>query len=142
MNQASPRHRDGAIRTDAAYVMTQFPGLGRLTEAHWVTGRKGDDRVPGPSVYYLDGVVTLAPAMVSSLKTLPRSVPQRITDVLDADLAALAPAGTLVWPLELEQRTMQASPQYAVTLAVVEGTATAVLTASSDRPFPSPSTTP
>ena len=91
--------------------------------------------MPGPSGYYLDALVSLAPATLAGLTTRPAPSPRPLSQILDPDLAALAPAGTLVWPLTLESRVMDASPSYAVSLLLIEGTSTAVLTATSDRPF-------
>ena len=139
---ASTRHRDGGIRTDTAALTARFPGLGPIASASWVTGRKGDDRVPGPSGYYLDALASLDPATMAGLTTRPAPSPRPLSHILDPDLAALAPAGTLVWPLTLETRVMDTSPSYAVSLLLIEGTSTAVLTATSDRPFVTTTSTP
>lgn len=139
---SSTRHRDGGIRTDTAALTARFPGLGPIASASWVTGRKGDDRVPGPSGYYLDALASLDPATMAGLTTRPAPSPRPLSHILDPDLAALAPAGTLVWPLTLESRVMDASPSYAVSLLLIQGTSTAVLTATSDRPFVTTTSTP
>lgn len=51
----------GAIRTDLAPLTSRFPDLGSAGSAIWMSGTMGDDRVPGPSTYWIDAVVTLPP---------------------------------------------------------------------------------
>jgi hypothetical protein len=49
------------LRTDREPIADRFPRLGAFVDAHWVGGRLGDDRVPGPSTYFIEAVVTLSP---------------------------------------------------------------------------------
>lgn len=52
---------EAEVRTDQQPLADEFPQLGGLVEAHWVGGRLGNDDVPGPSTYFIEAVVTLAP---------------------------------------------------------------------------------
>ncbi len=49
------------VRTDREPIADRFPRLGSFVDAHWVGGRLGDDRAPGPSTYFIEAVVTLGP---------------------------------------------------------------------------------
>ncbi len=60
---------EGQVRTDRDPTASRFPELGSFVEARWMGGRLGDDRVPGPSTYFIEAVVTLAPADVERLRT-------------------------------------------------------------------------
>jgi hypothetical protein len=55
------------VRTDRDPIATRFPRLGAFTDVHWVGGTLGDDRVPGPSTYFIEAVVNLAPDDVARL---------------------------------------------------------------------------
>lgn len=55
------------VRTDREPITNRFPLLGDFTDAHWVGGRLGDDRAPGPSTYFIEAVVRLAPADLARL---------------------------------------------------------------------------
>jgi hypothetical protein len=55
------------VRTDRQPIADRFPRLGSFVDAHWVGGRLGDDRVPGPSTYFIEAVVTLSPDDVARL---------------------------------------------------------------------------
>ncbi|OLR91470.1 hypothetical protein BJP25_00880 [Actinokineospora bangkokensis] len=57
----------GELRTDLAPLTKRFPGLADARSAQWMSGTLGDDRVPGPSTYWIDAVVTLPPAKVSEV---------------------------------------------------------------------------
>lgn len=59
---------DGTLRTDAGPLLKRFPVLGQPAQVRWMSGTLGDDRVPGPSTYWIDAVVTLAPADAQRLR--------------------------------------------------------------------------
>jgi hypothetical protein len=65
------------VRTDRAPIASRFPRLGEFRAVHWVSGRLGDDRVPGPSTYFIEAVVELTPADASALAAgAPAEAPQ------------------------------------------------------------------
>lgn len=58
------------VRHDLAPLTTRFPSLGEPLAASWVTwnSHHPDDRgVPGPTTYWIDAVVSLAPVVVDAL---------------------------------------------------------------------------
>lgn len=63
---------EAEVRTDRDPLMSRFPLLGSFVEARWVGGVLGDQRVPGPSTYFVEAVVTLAPADVERMRTAYR----------------------------------------------------------------------
>lgn len=48
------------VRTDPEPISKRFPSLGRFTAVHWLGGTD-DGRVPGPTTYTIEAVITLAP---------------------------------------------------------------------------------
>lgn len=58
----------GELRTDLEPLAKRFPLLSGMAEkAEWMSGTLGDDRVPGPSTYWIDAVVTLPAATVAEI---------------------------------------------------------------------------
>jgi hypothetical protein len=55
------------VRTDRNPIADRFPRLGSFVDTHWVGGRVGDDRAPGPSTYFIEAVVTVSPEDVARL---------------------------------------------------------------------------
>jgi hypothetical protein len=55
------------VRHDLEPLTKRFPNLGSPVSASWVSGNMGDSRVPGPSLYWIDAVVELAPDTASQL---------------------------------------------------------------------------
>ncbi len=88
-------HPDGGVRTDPSAVALLVPELGTPASIHWTSGRLGDDRVPGPSGFYLHAVVEVTPDVTSSLVPTS-STPTDLTQVLDPALADLVPPGDAV----------------------------------------------
>jgi hypothetical protein len=58
---------ESTVRTDREPIAKRFPGLGAFTAVRWLGGTVGDDRIPGPSRYFVEAVVTLAPDDVARL---------------------------------------------------------------------------
>lgn len=56
------------VRHDLEPLTKRYTALGTPASASWVSGTMGDPRVPGPSRYWLDSVITLTPATVHDLK--------------------------------------------------------------------------
>ncbi len=57
----------GEERHDAAPLVERFDGLDELLEVAWFSGTLGDDRVAGPSSYWIDAVVELPSDATESL---------------------------------------------------------------------------
>jgi hypothetical protein len=51
----------GKRRVDIEPLTRRFPLLRKPLAAVWYAGTLGSDRVPGPSTYWIDAIVTLAP---------------------------------------------------------------------------------
>ena len=56
------------LRTDREPIQKRFPQLGAFSEVHWLGGRLGDDRAPGPSTYFIEAAVTLTPTDAAALR--------------------------------------------------------------------------
>jgi hypothetical protein len=83
---------DGTLRTDAAPLTSRFSVLGEPPEAFWMAGTYGDPRVPGPSTYWIDAVVTLSADRVDALVTEHSPEPtNEAPDVVDAMVQYLPP---------------------------------------------------
>lgn len=65
---SSPKNGSGELRTDVEPLLTRFPTLSATTEAQWMSGTMGSNRVPGPSTYWIDAVVTLPAAEHAELE--------------------------------------------------------------------------
>lgn len=87
------------MRTDSEPLTSRFPAIGEPLDVRWQSGTLGDDRVPGPSSYWIDAVITLDPAAGDALRDEgdPKSdgTPANLSAELTQDIAALVPAGTL-----------------------------------------------
>ncbi|MCG8917422.1 hypothetical protein L6E12_16675 [Actinokineospora sp. PR83] len=57
----------GELRTDLEPLTKRFPLLTKAETAEWMSGTLGDDRVPGPSTYWIDAIVTLPGAVVAEI---------------------------------------------------------------------------
>lgn len=66
---------EATVRTDREPIAKRFPRLGAFTDVHWLGGTVGDDRVPGPSLYFIEAVVTLTPDEVARIASAGDLVP-------------------------------------------------------------------
>jgi hypothetical protein len=57
-----------AVRSDLDPLVTRFDQLQGITSAHWASGRFGDNRVPGPSLYWIDAIISLPDDLDSTLR--------------------------------------------------------------------------
>ncbi|MCP9273834.1 hypothetical protein [Mycolicibacterium arenosum] len=93
------------VRHDLAPLTTRFPALGEPSAASWVTwnSHHPDDRgVPGPTTYWIDAVVSLAPAVVNALVRDHQPVPEgEVPDVQDL-LRPELPAGPYLTDARLD----------------------------------------
>ncbi len=92
---------DGGLKTDAAPVLKRLTGLVQPQGIRWASGTFGDPRNPGPSTYWIDALVTLAPADAARWQALATD-----SVVLPADVAApvtaILPAGAWRGSAELD----------------------------------------
>lgn len=84
------------MRTDTDPLISRFPALGQPTSVRWQSGTLGDDRVPGPSTYWIDAVVTLDPGTADSLRAEYAPAAGGPAPDLVAEVAAAAPSGELI----------------------------------------------
>jgi hypothetical protein len=67
-SDAATRSGTGEIRHDLGPLTERFPQLEGATDATWMSGTLGDERVPGPSTYWIDAVVTLDEASYAAVR--------------------------------------------------------------------------
>lgn len=85
----------GGLRTDSDPLTKRYAVLGTPRGVTWVSGTVGDERVPGPSTYWIDAVVVLAPSTAADLRSRGGDLSSRTVDVRP-DLATVLPSGGLV----------------------------------------------
>ena len=61
------RIEEAQPRTDVEPITKRWPQLGGIQQAHWVGGTLTSDGSPGPSSYFIEAVVILAPADLARL---------------------------------------------------------------------------
>ena len=93
----------GEERHDLAPLTKRFPALGLPTTARWYSGTLGDDRVPGPSSYWIDAVVTLEPSAAKSLATDYAAEPASTRPNVVKALRGAVPTGPLVTSEQLDR---------------------------------------
>lgn len=59
----------GPVRTDLDPLVRRFPALGAPVRASWQSGVLGDERMPGPSSFWIDAIVTLQPETAQKLRS-------------------------------------------------------------------------
>lgn len=90
---SATRAGTGEMRHDLEPLTDRFPRLTAATDATWMSGTLGDDRVPGPSTYWIDAVVTLDDSDYAALLTETDAQPTTETPVLDPGLEDELPDG-------------------------------------------------
>ncbi|WP_344254827.1 hypothetical protein [Terrabacter carboxydivorans] len=86
----------GQLRTDLEPLTKRFGALGRPVSATWMSGtlRSGS---PGPSTYWIDAVVQLAPDSAAVLRAAsPAPTPSGDAPDVEAGLRASLPSGPLL----------------------------------------------
>ncbi len=79
------------VRSDLDPLLRRFPALGSPVSAAWQSGTLGDSRVPGPTTYWIDAVITLDPDTAATLRKTPSLTPAPTPTVTPA-LAGHLPA--------------------------------------------------
>lgn len=102
MSENVTKSGDGVQRTDTDPLTNRVPALTGVQSATWYSGTLGDGDVPGPSLYWIDAVVTLPDGVAEQLRdTLdltPAASPPPVVDALIPHL----PTGTLLTGPQLD----------------------------------------
>lgn len=115
------------MRPDLEPLTSRFPALGHPVSAQWQSGTLGDADVPGPTSYWIDGVVTLAPEVADQLRAEHDPVAgDQSPDVVDA-VGDVIPEGSLTRSDSLDGALSQG--EWAVHGWLVEGQDVLVLEA-------------
>ncbi|MEU1985038.1 hypothetical protein [Nocardia sp. NPDC019395] len=85
---------DVVVRHDAEPLVKYFPAIGAPVAVSWVERDNESGRAPGPSIYWIDAVVELAPDTAAELRET--HVPTQPVDrpPLEGPLQSEIPAGT------------------------------------------------
>ncbi|WP_114201480.1 hypothetical protein [Janibacter anophelis] len=110
------------MRTELDPLTKRFPALGQPLSAQWESGTLGDDRVPGPTSYWIDAVVELDPQVADTMR-LDAQPPSGQRPDLTPDVAAEVPDGRLAAVPDLDHDGWDAQAW------LVEGSDTLVLSA-------------
>ena len=99
-SDSATRSGTGEIRHELGPLTDRFPQLATALSATWMSGTMGDERVPGPSTYWIDAVVVLDEAGYAELRALApgeagSSEEAELPD-LDAGLDDALPPGPFV----------------------------------------------
>ncbi len=89
-------------RTDPQPLVDRFSALGTPQQVAWVSGTIGQSRVPGPTTYWIDAIITLSPEQAAGLiKQAGTLVPVTLTT--NELLAPDRPVGVLSGSQQLNQ---------------------------------------
>lgn len=104
MTTDTPMQRGGTgeLRTDLAPLTSRFGLLESAESATWLSGRMGDDSVPGPSTYWIDAIVTLPEADYQALLDDYRAVGTTTAPVVESPLDEQLPDGLYLASPELD----------------------------------------
>ncbi|MFC7403868.1 hypothetical protein [Georgenia alba] len=86
---------EAEVRSDLEPLTDRFPALGSPVGAEWMSGTLGGGRAPGPSTYWIDGVVHLEDDVADDLRTLATEQATAAPTVAD-DLRDRLPDGPLL----------------------------------------------
>lgn len=101
--QHAPKSGDGVERHDVEPLTTRIPALSGIQEATWFSGTLGGDDVPGPSLYWIDAVVTLSAGEADELRqTLDLATASSAPDVVP-ELWEHLPVGDLLAGARLDE---------------------------------------
>lgn len=108
---ASPSHSEPsahvrpseAVRTDPAPIKRRFVALGNPLRLSWQAGVLGDQRVPGPSSYWIDAVVTLQPEVARKLRNTGALAEATAPPTVAVDLRGALPEGPWLTGADLDR---------------------------------------
>jgi hypothetical protein len=126
--EPAERSGSGELRHDLEPLTDRFPTLADTadtTDATWMSGTLGDDRVPGPSTYWIDAVVTLDEADYAALQAEVDAQPTTDAPDVDAGLEDELPDGPFLRSDALD--TLFSPDGYASTVFLDDATRTIVL---------------
>jgi len=66
--QSAEKVGTGELRTDLQPLTDRFEALGSPVSAEWMSGTFGDERLPGPSTYWIDAIVVLEQGVAAGLR--------------------------------------------------------------------------
>lgn len=93
MSTTAEKNGDGRLRTDLEPLTSRFAALDQPVSAAWMSGELGSGRVPGPTSYWIDAVVTVTPATAARLRELATEDAAAVEVV--EELASHVPQGAL-----------------------------------------------
>lgn len=125
MSTSQRKTGTGEVRRDLEPLTKRFAALGTPESATWQSGTL-ESEAPGPTTYWIDAVVTLAPDTADALRAKATETATTTPDVEDAVRAAI-PAGQLRVGKDLDAAFAQGS--FRAKAFLVEGTDTVVLAA-------------
>ncbi|MEW2477971.1 hypothetical protein AB0876_00100 [Mycobacterium sp. NPDC049093] len=96
MNTPAAKTTSNPVRHELEPLTKRFPALGSPVTASWVSGDMGDPQAPGPSLYWIDSIVELSPAVANDLKTRYRAVPTANQPDVWETLRGVLPQGGLL----------------------------------------------
>ena len=104
MTTETPMQRGGTgeLRTDLTPLTSRFSLLASAESATWLSGRMGDDSVPGPSTYWIDAIVTLPEADAQALLDDYTAVETATTPIVESPLDKQLPGGQYFASPELD----------------------------------------
>ncbi|RMI13558.1 hypothetical protein EBM89_03880 [Cellulomonas triticagri] len=86
----------GETRHDLEPLTTRIPALTQVDEATWMSGTLGDEDVPGPSLSWIDAVVTLPAGVADGLRSSMELTPATVAPGVVDGLRGALPTGGLV----------------------------------------------
>lgn len=121
-SEASRKTGERTMRRDVEPLASRIPALTQVTDPMWFSGTLGDPDAPGPSLYWIDAVVTLPPDVADALRESLDLTPTVGRPGVVDDLVPELPAGDLL-----------AGPQLDEAFSAGGWRSTAFLEASGDR---------
>lgn len=93
---AAAKTGTGEVRHDLDPLASRIPALTDVDEATWLSGTLGDPGVPGPSLYWIDAVVTLPEGAADRLRDSLELTPAGSAPEVVEALASSVPPGDLL----------------------------------------------
>ncbi len=121
----------GDTRTDTAPLVKYFPAIGAAESAQWVTWNNASGRAPGPTIYWIEAVITLTPADADRLRNAYKPAPAPALPELESQIQQAVPPGRYTSGPELD-RALGSGPEWGgnATAYLHEGAPILVLSAS------------
>ncbi|TLF93669.1 hypothetical protein FEK35_29280 [Nocardia cyriacigeorgica] len=101
----------GETRTDTAPLVKYFPAIGNPESAQWVTWNNASERVPGPTIYWIEAVIRLTPADADRLRNTYNPAPTTVSPELKSQVQQDVPPGRYIAGPELD-RALRSGPEW------------------------------